>query len=426
MKNTKTIISIFAAAFALSSAAIAQNATCANGYTAELPCGNFGLNALSQKISDTQNKIASDTGITLSFDYYADIFSNPSGGVAQGTNYTHIMIFGADIDLQKIAGIKNASITVSGAYNAGRDLSGKIGNFYTVSQSAITAGVMFYEMYYTQKFELCNGDTLAFKAGRMSMSDDFAGLPVFGYLAGGAMDSAPEAIFYASPFTSQTLAAWGISATYQTCADLAFSAGLYQVPDSINDSGWHGTYFGMGNNDGYMIMAQMAWSPTLAGDLDGIYQLGGYFFDGYDMSYLDASRAGFKSDGFGFYIQGQQEIWVDSPDKNRAITIWAGAQFAPVKSTSPITWQTYAGLQFAGFVPHRPDDSVFLSWTSGFFSGNYNNGNSDCETVLEANYLFTVNSNISLQPVVQYIIDPRGDSDISNAFVLGGQLLVSF
>ena len=61
------------------------------------------------------------------------------------------MIFGANVDFEKIIGIKGASMRISGAYNTGKDLSGKIGNFFTISESAVTGGWMFYELYYSQK-----------------------------------------------------------------------------------------------------------------------------------------------------------------------------------------------------------------------------------------------------------------------------------
>ena len=76
--------------------------------------------------------------------------------------------------------------------------------------------------------------------------------------------------------------------------------------------------------------------------------------------------------------------------------------------------------------PFREQDSIFISWTSGWFSKDYNNGKSDCETIFELNYLWQLNQNISLQPVLQYVMKPNGNSDIKNALVLGGQVMVSF
>jgi porin len=387
--------------------------------------GNFGFDYVCDGIAKGQNDLYQKTGVKLTFDYYADVYSNPSGGERQGTNYTHIMIFGADVDFEKMLGIKGASMRISGAYNTGKDLSKKIGNYFTISQSAVTGGWMFYELYYSQKLELPWDDTLVITAGRMSMSDSFASLPVFGYLGSGSMDSVPESIFFASPFTASTIATWGMVADYQTSNNLTFSYGLFQAPPNENKPDWNGTDFGIGSEDGYMMLMQVKWSPTFAGNLQGEYMVGGYFFDGYDMARL-RNGASFKDEGFGFYVQGQQMVWVDKNDSNRNITVWAGMQYSPTKTISAITYQPYAGVQFSGFIPCRPDDAIFVSWTSGFFSSDYNNNQSNCETVFEVNYLFQVNQYVSLQPVMQFVLNPNGQSDIDNAVVLGGQIMVSF
>lgn len=389
------------------------------------PCGNFGIDRASSEISSAKEKFYGKTGITLSYDYYADVFTNLSGGKNHGTNYTHIMVFEAVLDLEKIAGVKNAEITVSGAYNSGKDLSKKIGNFFTISESSVTKGWMFYELYYKQKFELNETSSLSFKAGRISMSEDFASIPIFGNLSAGAMDSTPEAIFFASPYTSSTLASWGFALSFETAKNITLSWGLYQAPSNINDPNWDGLDFGISKSDGYMMMLQLSWSPTFFGNLQGLYQVGGYFFDGYDMPLLKNSNES-QDDGYGFYMQAQQAVWVDSNNPNRSITIWLGAQFAPKKRICDIVYQAYAGAQFQGFLPFREQDSVFISWTSGWFSKDYNSGKSDCETIFELNYLWQLNQNISLQPVLQYVMKPNGNSDIKNALVLGGQVMVSF
>ncbi|MDX8416153.1 hypothetical protein [Intestinicryptomonas porci] len=52
------------------------------------PCGNFGIDRASSEISSAKEKFYGKKGITLSYDYYADVFTNLSGGKNHGTNYT--------------------------------------------------------------------------------------------------------------------------------------------------------------------------------------------------------------------------------------------------------------------------------------------------------------------------------------------------
>ena len=119
-------------------------------------------------------------------------------------------------------------------------------------------------------------------------------------------------------------------------------------------------------------------------------------------------------------------MWVDSADSGKFVCLWAGVQYAPVTSISTVQWQPYAGVRIQGVIPHRKNDAVFLSWTSGFFSDEYRGGDASCETVFEVNYLWQVNKYLSVQPVMQYVLCPNGDSDIDDALVIGGQVLLSF
>ncbi len=116
--------------------------------------------------------------------------------------------------LKKSMNWKGATFVISGAYNAGDNLSNKIGNFFTASESSVTDGAIFYELYLAQTFNLAWDDTMKIRLGRMSMSDTFASLPVFGYIVSGGLDSTPEAIFSNSPFTSSPIATWGMIAQY--------------------------------------------------------------------------------------------------------------------------------------------------------------------------------------------------------------------
>lgn len=395
-----------------------------------LPYGNLGLDCLSEKIVEAQSDLYSESGVNFFFDYYATLLTNPYGGESQSTNYNHIMIYGLTADMDKIAGWKGAKFVVSGAYNAGGNLSDSIGNFFTASEASVANGAMFYEMYLAQTVVLPWDDTFKVRLGRMSMGDTFCSLPAFGYLVSGGMDANPEAIFANSPFTASTIATWGITAQYSTVENLSFTAGLYQVPQNINSAGWDGTNFTINSNDGYMMLFQATWSPTLFGKdsgLSGVYQIGGYFYGGYDVQEFNSS--GTRGNAYGFYIQGQQTVWVNESNGSNYIAVWAGAQYAPVESVQQMTWMAYAGLQFQGFVPYRPNDGIYVSWLGGWFSNDYSDSQPDgasYENVVELTYVVQLNENMSIQPDFQYIMRPYGNPNIDDAMVIGAQLLVSF
>ena len=170
-----------------------------------LPYGNLGLNAAAAKVNDWQSDLYNKTGVSFFADYYGTYLTNPYGGKRQGGNYTSMLTYGLSADLGKI-GWKGATLTVSGAYNTGANLSNKIGNYMNASNTYVTNGALFYELYLSQQISIAD-DTLTIMLGRMAMPDAFASLPVFGYLAGGGMDCTPTAIYSNSPYQSGPIAA---------------------------------------------------------------------------------------------------------------------------------------------------------------------------------------------------------------------------
>ena len=391
---------------------------------------SFGLSSVCDIVNSANSDMRAATGVGFFYDYYAVYAGNVHGGLAGGSNYTGEMIFGLDFDLEKIVRTKGLSFVISGAYASGANLSNRIGNFFTVSESFVSESAAFYEMYLSQKLELADGYALKINFGRMSMASAFMNLPVFGYLVSGGMDNVPEAVFSNSPFTSSPTATWGANVSVDMPQNLEATFGVYQVPLDINSPNYSGTKFSISADDAYMALCQLQWSPEFAcgnaGSLSGIYQIGAYYYGGYPQQKFNG---GVRQNAYGFYVQGQQQIWRDSAKSGRSISLWCGAQFAPVESLCTMPFMAYGGLQFQGIIPSRVQDSILVSWTGGWFSGDYADSlgaSRSCENVVELTYVIALTNNISIQPDIQYIIRPYGNPDIEDALVLAGQLIISF
>ena len=172
-----------------------------------------------------------------------------------------------------------------------------------------------------------------------------------------------------------------------------------------------------------MALFQAAWSPEFfrqkgAGGepldgtgLQGLYQIGGYFFGGYDG--LTNYSGGTRGNGYGFWIQGQQMVWRDPDALYRYASVWAGLQYSPVQSVSTMPWMVYGGIQLQGFVPYRSRDGLYFSWLYGSFNSNYGYGkgaasySATYEMVVEATYVIQLNEHVSIQPDLQYIFRQR-------------------
>jgi carbohydrate-selective porin OprB len=107
-----------------------------------------------------------DIGITPSLGYSSVFQGNPVGGIQQRNAYSHLLLFGAELNFDKLICLPGASLTISGAEAIGKNLSENIGNVNTVSEAFVTPlTVLFYELYWKQ---MLLDDKLELRLGRMT------------------------------------------------------------------------------------------------------------------------------------------------------------------------------------------------------------------------------------------------------------------
>jgi porin len=105
--------------------------------------------------------------------------------------------------------------------------------------------------------------------------------------------------------------------------------------------------------------------------------------------------------------------------------IWISGRvgFNPQNNPAP----TYFGVGWLGqgVIPGRPVDVMALGFGRTSFSPAIT-PSSSYEAVVELNYNYTVNSNLSLQPLVQWIVNPGGMGTTPGIFATGLQLTLQF
>ncbi len=87
--------------------------------------------------------------------------------------------------------------------------------------------------------------------------------------------------------------------------------------------------------------------------------------------------------------------------------VWLGVNAGFQWDTNPVPLFVGGGWLSQGLIPSRPLDVLALGVGSSRFSPTLSPGQGS-ETVLELNYSWLVNGNLSLQPVLQLILNPDG------------------
>jgi porin len=278
----------------------------------------------------------------------------------------------------------------------------------------------------------------------------FATLPAFDYLLTGGLNSVPIALELNSPFTGSSSASWFVGARWSPTSATSLTAAVFQARADLGETGpYNGLDLGMDPNDGTFGVVEIAWTPNsekftaaqedqqftpgrqqLGGHgtgLPGVYKFGAYVSNEPQVSY----PGGWGASPFGFYAIGQQMLWEQSPGGKQPsqFSIFGGVVWTPPSGVTEMPLDAFAGALWRGPWSRRPADHLYTSWQIGSFSEPYarsvgQSASGAFESVLNAGYIFQITKEFSVQPDIQYIIQPGGFGQSGNALVLGLQVTI--
>ena len=105
--------------------------------------------------------------------------------------------------------------------------------------------------------------------------------------------------------------------------------------------------------------------------------------------------------------------------------MWLGISRSSENSTNPSPFFASGGWLSQGVIPRRPLDVLALGLgRTTLYDGAV--GNLGQQAMLEVNYSAVINSTLTLQPFLQWVLNPSGTGTIANILALGLQLQLQF
>ena len=219
---------------------------------------------------------------------------------------------------------------------------------------------------------------------------------------------------------------------------LDFKAAVF-APNEGAENNFHGTDFSINGGDGALVAFEASYlvnqSPNDRG-LIGTYKLGTFFQQGDYASFgsqavnaLDPSRPVHKGTNVVGYAVADQELF-----KNGQYTVEAFARGGFGTPNYSFVHDYFdVGFNFTGFVPSRPLDVAGIAVGRSGISRQYSNsqvaqgerGYSE-ETVVEGTYRFQITPWGSIQPDLQYFVNPSAQHGSRNTFVSGIRTVITF
>lgn len=363
-------------------------------------------------------------GVTPTIVYTTDLLGNPVGGQRQGAAYAGGLEAGLSVDLEKLLGVKGLTFQVSGVWSTGSDLSDDIGNSFPVAEIFAGDRLRLYTAFLEQTLF---GERFRLKAGRFATTDDFLSLPVAGLFVNSALDPNVYAVEINVPgVTSWPIATWGGRLRARPLEALDVSVGAFYSDPNLNQDRTAGTAFGISTGTGYFVVGEVGYRlnhETSARGLRGHYRIGAYYDSNRYAPFTDPAQP--RRGNYGVYALAEQTVLGQGdPESERGLTLFAALTLAPAQSINTMPWFGSAGLVYRGLLASRDRDTAGMAVYYGGFSRDL--PGQTFEMVLEWTYAIALTPWLTVQPDIQYIINPSGRRTIKDALVVGAQLTIQF
>ncbi len=413
-----------------------------------------------------------DHGVEIYGGYTAEVWGNTTGGLKQGAVYTGLLDFGAEVDLEKAIGWQGASFNTTWLWLSGRDASEELaGNFLTISNIAGFETLRMLELWFQQDlFQREDGPSgLSIRLGQLTadsefVTSDYASLFINGTFGWPAFlyTNLPEG---GPGYPMGTL---GFRVAVSPWEWMTFQSAVFQGNVFAQNVNRHGFRWDLNADQGYLWMneAQFRWNQDPAA-LPGQVKFGAWFHTA-DFENMDSSARDFDAHvdpanethpwNFGFYSvvdqmlyrePGESSLSPAEPDgktitsfkgDKRVVTTpsnqglgWFGRIAFEHENRNFVSFYFDTGLAYTGLIPTRDEDQLGVAFGyAQISSGSRRTLESEgargvgAEMVLEVTYQAVITPWLTIQPDVQFIINPGGTQDLNNAFVIGARAAITF
>ncbi len=407
-------------------------------------------------------------GVDMEFFYVGSMPTNLTGGIRTGTVYQHGMLFALDLDTEKLLGLKGGHFHASAAWLEGRPFSANyVGDLNKTNLVDFPADFRLWQIWYEQQLW---DNKFSIKLGLLSVDRDFILPELYNSLA--SINFLNQTFFYPTlAFNLYDIPAFGVGNHALPSTPYA-APGIrlkWNVTDSIYlqaaayggnpDTSSSGTRLGWRPEEGILTYYELGYRHNQRkGDqgLPGNYKLGAYYHsDEFLNMYNAVGNLGFtpfgytngESDTFngnwGAYFLAEQMLWREKTWEDPAQQGIVGF-FRLTKAPGDRNLTEFGvdgGLVFRGLIPTRDYDTLGIAASYLRISSDLRRGMRDAneilpgtffiedyEGVIELNYKFQLAAWWTLQPSLQYVVNPGGvtTNHIPNAWVFSLQTTLRF
>jgi porin len=372
-------------------------------------------------------------GVYFDFNDIGDFLTDVTGSQSHHATYFGRFRASTDIDFNKLAHF-DGEFFFSGIYQYGQNLSGEFLHVNTLSSSIAGANsVRFDQLWYQQGF--FHG-LFKLKLGQIAAVNEFGATDFFDILFNDELGYAPNALFTArQPFSPAGKPGVVLRADLSAVTPgLYVKAGVFTAYKNSYRPDAYGIDYGNDFNYGAVASVEIGYQEQQSAYC-GIYKIG---INGNDLSDYSNPATGVSYRGdFTAYALAEKPVYHPKDangrlDLNKGLDLLLEFVGAP-GDRNALQNEITAGGRYTGLLPGRDQDKVgfgfIYSENGSAFSEAYQaiHGHGlGGETTVELDYQYNPAPWFSLQPDLQFIIDPGGDAYRSLITVLGLRTIIRF
>ena len=344
-----------------------------------------------------------------------DALWNLSGGLRQDASILGNLDFAALVDTEAAGWWNDGAffVYVLGNANAGRLPTELVGDVQATSNIEADETIKVYEAWYAHLF--LNG-SLDLLLGLHDYNSEFDALEHAGLFINSSFGISPD-ISQVGPSIFPTTAlglrgkvsmgeyGYGLAAVYDG------------VPGDPNNP--RGTHIRFDSGDG--IFAAVELGRVMGGEPD-------------DAGYSKIAVGGWvhsadSEDPFGDPIDSNAGVYLIGERTLSERTAIFGQLGKADERRNLIAWYVGTGVTWSALVPGRPDDVIGLAVGVAYNSDDFlkaNPGLNRTETAIEFTWSAEITEQLSVQPNIQYILNPGQEPGLDDALIAGVRTVLSF
>lgn len=372
--------------------------------------------AVEQRESEGGNGLTFEAALTLEY------ISNVSGGIRRDSAFLGNVDVTAELDTEEAGLWKGGTFFIYGLgnFNGGTYPSEVVGDIQATSNIEAPDTFKLYEAWYNQSFR---DDTLSLLVGLHDYNSEFDVLEYAGVFPNSSFGIAPQ-ISQVGPSIFPTTALALRLAAKPTDKSYVLAAVYDGVPGDPDNERSGAIKFDSG--DGIFSALEVGLSPEEdAGSAYYKFSIGGW----YHTAETEDFEAHAQDRNGGVYLLAERQVYQEA-DHSQGLGVF-GQFGTAIPDRSEVAYSIMAGLNYTGLIEGRDEDVIGLAFCSAILSDDFRaiEGNEDldaAETVIDFVYQAHLTDWLTVQPDIQYIMNPASESGLDNALQLGVRMEIGF